>query len=117
MDEPGYVYLLGRKDEMIISGGYNIAPRRDRGGTAQHPAVLDAAVVGEKDPEWGQIVVAYVVRRRPDVTEAELIEATKAEARFQAPEADLLRERAAEERHRKNPEDGAASGIAERVTA
>jgi acyl-CoA synthetase (AMP-forming)/AMP-acid ligase II len=63
IDEHGYVYLLGRKDEMIISGGYNIAPREVEDVLYQHPGVQEAAVVGEPDAEWGQAVVAYVVLR------------------------------------------------------
>jgi long-chain acyl-CoA synthetase len=63
IDEHGYVYLLGRKDEMIISGGYNIAPREVEDVLYQHPGVQEAAVVGEPDSEWGQAVVAYVVMR------------------------------------------------------
>lgn len=63
IDEHGYVYLLGRKDEMIISGGYNIAPREVEDVLYQHPGVQEAAVVAEPDPEWGQAVVAYVVLR------------------------------------------------------
>ncbi len=75
-DEHGYVYLLGRRDEMIISGGYNIAPREIEETIYQHPAVQEAAVIGEPDPEWGQAVVAYVVFR-DGTTEGELIEFLK----------------------------------------
>ncbi|MDB5857233.1 MAG: AMP-dependent synthetase and ligase [Ramlibacter sp.] len=63
IDAHGYVYLLGRKDEMIISGGYNIAPREVEDVLYQHRGVQEAAVVGEPDAEWGQAVVAYVVMR------------------------------------------------------
>ena len=63
MDEHGFVYLLGRKDEMIISGGFNIAPREVEDVLYQHQGVQEAAVVAEPDPEWGQAVVAYVVLR------------------------------------------------------
>ncbi len=63
IDEHGFVYLLGRKDEMIISGGYNIAPREVEDVLYVHEGVQEAAVVGEPDPEWGQAVVAYVVLR------------------------------------------------------
>lgn len=71
VDERGYVYLLGRRDEMIISGGFNIAPRAVEEVLHQHPAVLEAAVVGVPDPTWGETVKAYVVLRpgaqaRPD---------------------------------------------------
>lgn len=84
MDAAGYVYLIGRKDEMIISGGYNIAPREIEEALYKHPSVQEAAVVGEKDAEWGQAVVAYVVFR--DATsEAELIEFVKPELGFKRP--------------------------------
>lgn len=85
MDDHGYVYLLGRNDEMIISGGYNIAPREIEEELHRHPAVLDAAVVGEADPEWGQTVVAYVVLRDRSVTEQQLIDATKPALGFKRP--------------------------------
>lgn len=77
LDSAGYVYLLGRKDEMIISGGYNIAPREIEEELHNHPAILDAAVVGERDPDWGQVVVAYVVLKESSVSAAELISAVK----------------------------------------
>jgi fatty-acyl-CoA synthase len=84
-DEAGYVYLLGRKDEMIISGGYNIAPFEVEEELHRHPAVLDAAVVGEKDPQWGQSVVAYIVRRHESVTAQEIIQASKTTLGFKRP--------------------------------
>lgn len=83
-DEHGYVYLLGRKDEMIISGGYNIAPREIEEVIYQHPAVQEAAVVGEPDPEWGQAVVAYVVFRN-GTTESELIEFLRPKLGYKRP--------------------------------
>ena len=63
IDSHGYLYLLGRKDEMIISGGYNIAPREVEDVLYQHQGVQEAAVVAEPDVEWGQAVVAYIVMR------------------------------------------------------
>jgi long-chain acyl-CoA synthetase len=84
VDEHGYIYLLGRKDEMIISGGYNIAPREIEEMIYLHPAVQEAAVVGESDPEWGQAVVAYVVFR--DATsENQLIEFLKPKLGYKRP--------------------------------
>jgi long-chain acyl-CoA synthetase len=65
IDEDGYLYLLGRKDEMIISGGYNIAPFEVEEALYLHPAVQEAAVIGEADAEWGNVVVAYVTLRAP----------------------------------------------------
>jgi acyl-CoA synthetase (AMP-forming)/AMP-acid ligase II len=84
MDAHGYVYLLGRKDEMIISGGYNIAPREIEEVIYLHPAVQECAVIGEADPEWGQAVVAYVTFRDA-TTESELIEFLKPQLGFKRP--------------------------------
>jgi long-chain acyl-CoA synthetase len=61
LDEHGFLTLLGRMDEMIISGGSNIAPREVEEVLYRHASVQEAAVVGEHDGEWGQAVVAYVV--------------------------------------------------------
>ena len=77
MDGRGFVYLLGRKDEMIISGGFNIAPREVEDALCHHPAVVEAAVVGKPDEEWGQIVVAFVSARDSSVTAEQLSEFTR----------------------------------------
>jgi acyl-CoA synthetase (AMP-forming)/AMP-acid ligase II len=61
-DEDGFVTILGRKDDMIISGGENIHPVQVEESIARHPGVADSAVVGISDPVWGQKVIAYVVR-------------------------------------------------------
>ena len=59
-DEDGYVYIVDRKHDMIISGGENIYPREVEEVLYQHPAVLEAAVVGVPDPYWGEAVKAVV---------------------------------------------------------
>lgn len=75
IDEEGYIFLAGRKDDMIIRGGENIAPAEVESTLFSHPAVEDVAVVGVPDIEWGQRVAAFVVRRsNSDVTAEELIE-------------------------------------------
>jgi long-chain acyl-CoA synthetase len=61
MDEDGYVYLVDRKKDMIISGGENIYSREVEEVLYMHPAVLEAAVVGVPDQEWGESVKALVV--------------------------------------------------------
>lgn len=63
IDEDGYVFLAGRKDDMIIRGGENIAPAEVESVLFSHPAVEEAAVVGVPDVEWGQRVAAFVVLR------------------------------------------------------
>ncbi|MGC8596196.1 MAG: o-succinylbenzoate--CoA ligase [Candidatus Kryptoniota bacterium] len=63
MDGDGYLYVLARKDEFIISGGEKINPREVEIAILNHPQVEDAAVLALNDSEWGQIVAAVVVPR------------------------------------------------------
>jgi len=73
-DEHGYLRLIDRKKNMIISGGENIYPTEVEAILAQHPAVKDVAVVGRPDDVWGERVVAAVVRREDSqLSEADLI--------------------------------------------
>ena len=60
-DEDEYVTIVGRKDDMIISGGENVHPTQVEAVLAEHPQITDAAVVGLPDDHWGELVVAYVV--------------------------------------------------------
>jgi long-chain acyl-CoA synthetase len=60
-DDEGYLTLRDRSKDLIISGGSNIYPREVEEVLASHPAVREVAVVGRPDPEWGEVVVAYVV--------------------------------------------------------
>ncbi|MCE9577826.1 MAG: AMP-binding protein [Deltaproteobacteria bacterium] len=62
-DADGYYYLESRTHDMVISGGVNIYPREIEDHLASHPAVLEAAVIGVPDVEWGESLRAYVVRR------------------------------------------------------
>jgi acyl-CoA synthetase (AMP-forming)/AMP-acid ligase II len=63
VEDDGYVYVAGRKDDMIIRGGENIAPAEVETVLMSHPAVDEAAVLGAPDVEWGQRVAAFVVLR------------------------------------------------------
>jgi acyl-CoA synthetase (AMP-forming)/AMP-acid ligase II len=60
-DCEGYLYLAGRKDDMILRGGENIYPVEVENALSAHPAVSEAVVVGLPDPFWGQIVAAAVL--------------------------------------------------------
>ena len=61
IDEDGFLYVQGRTDEMIISGGENVIPGEVEDVLIQHPGILEAAVIGRPDPEWQQAVTAVVV--------------------------------------------------------
>lgn len=63
IDEEGYVFFAGRKDDMVIRGGENIAPAEVESVLMSHPAIEEAAVIGTPSEEWGQTVKAYVVKR------------------------------------------------------
>jgi malonyl-CoA/methylmalonyl-CoA synthetase len=60
-DDEGYLRIVGRSKELIISGGFNVYPREVEDVLAAHPAVAEAAVVGLPSDEWGEEVVAAVV--------------------------------------------------------
>jgi acyl-CoA synthetase (AMP-forming)/AMP-acid ligase II len=76
-DAEEYVTIAGRKDDMLISGGENIQPVQVEAALAEHPDVADCLVVGLPDERWGQLVVAYVVARRPTLTAKEMDEFCK----------------------------------------
>ena len=88
IDEAGYAFLAGRKDDMIIRGGENIAPAEVEATLQLHPAVDEAAVIGVADVEWGQRVAAAVaLRPGRQVTADELVEFCRARlASFKKPE-------------------------------
>lgn len=71
-DEDGFVTIVGRKDDMIISGGENIHPVQIEEVLEEHDAVSQAAVVGVPDDRWGQRVVAYVIAHGEPATADEL---------------------------------------------
>lgn len=72
LDEDGDLYVVGRVDDMIISGGENIHPLEVEDVLAKHPKVHEVAVIGEEDERWGQVVSAYVVPKDPSLTIQEL---------------------------------------------
>jgi acyl-CoA synthetase (AMP-forming)/AMP-acid ligase II len=70
-DDEGYLYIVDRKKDLIIRGGYNITPSEVEHVLYSHPAVLEAAVVGIPDPEWGESVLAAVALRSGAAASAE----------------------------------------------
>ena len=88
IDGDGYIFLAGRKDDMIIRGGENIAPAEIEAVLYSHPGVEEAAVVGVADVEWGQKVAA-VLAPRPgaELDPAEVVEFCRQRlASFKKPE-------------------------------
>ena len=63
LDDDGYLRLVGRASDLIITGGYNVYPREVEDAILEHPDVVDAAVVGLPDDTWGETVAAYVMVR------------------------------------------------------
>jgi long-chain acyl-CoA synthetase len=75
LDEDGYLFIVDRKKDLIIRGGFNVYPRDVEDALLEHPAVAAAGVVGRPDDRQGEEVVAFVSLHRPDaVSDDELIE-------------------------------------------
>lgn len=80
-DEAGFLYIVDRRKDMIVSGGYNIYPREIEDVLAAHPGVAQVAVIGIPDPRWGESLKAVVVRRAAadDLSADELIQFVRQE--------------------------------------
>jgi len=77
-DEEGFLYVVGRKQDMIVSGGENIYPAEIEDVLQSHPKILEAAVIGVYDEQWGESVKAVVVLKPGEtMTEEEAIEYCK----------------------------------------
>jgi len=89
LDDEGYLYIVDRLKDMILSGGENIAGSEVERVLYEHDAVLEAAVVGRPDPRWGEVPVAHVVvRDGATATADELIEHCRGQlAKFKVPTA------------------------------
>ncbi len=91
-DDDGYLYIVDRLKDMIVSGGENIASSEIERVLYEHDAVLEAAVVGRPDARWGEVPVAYVVlRSAATATPDELLDHCRDQlARFKIPKAVVL---------------------------
>ncbi|OEH92410.1 fatty acid--CoA ligase family protein [Bacillus solimangrovi] len=69
MDDEGYFYIVDRKKDMVIVGGYNVYPREVEEILYGHPEVIEAAVIGIPDPNYGEAVKAFVVVKDKTLTE------------------------------------------------
>ncbi len=77
-DEEGFIYIVDRKKDMIVSGGENIYPREIEEILYSHPRIEDAAIIGVPDPLWGESVKAVIVLKKgATMSEEEVIEYCK----------------------------------------
>jgi len=70
-DEDGYLYIVDRKKDMVISGGVNIYPREIEDVLHNHPNIQDVAVIGVPDEKWGESLKAFIVTHHPDALKSE----------------------------------------------
>ncbi|MDG5473424.1 fatty acid--CoA ligase family protein [Jeotgalibacillus sp. ET6] len=73
-DEEGYFFIVDRKKDMILVGGYNVYPREVEEVLYSHKNVVEAAVVGVPDPDYGEAVQCFVVKKDASLTKEELLE-------------------------------------------
>jgi acyl-CoA synthetase (AMP-forming)/AMP-acid ligase II len=70
-DEDGYLSIVDRKKDMVISGGVNIYPREIEDVLYNHPNIEDVAVIGVPDEKWGESLKAFIVANNPDELQSE----------------------------------------------
>lgn len=64
LDEEGFLYVLDRRSDLIISGGENVYPAEIEAALLSHPLIVDAGVTGMEDPNWGQVPCAFLVKQK-----------------------------------------------------
>ncbi|WP_079510172.1 o-succinylbenzoate--CoA ligase [Mesobacillus jeotgali] len=85
MDAQGFLYVLDRRSDLIISGGENIYPAEIEGVLLSHPGVADAGVIGASDEQWGQVPVAFIVKKEEVSEEALLALCKQKLAKYKLP--------------------------------
>lgn len=72
-DDEGFLYIVGRNKDMMISGGFNVYAREVEDAVQAHPAVAEVAVLGLPSKEWGEMIAAFVVRKPGQVLDAQTL--------------------------------------------
>ncbi len=78
MDAQGYVKIVDRKKDMILVSGFNVYPNEIEDVVAQHTGVLEVAAIGVPDEHSGEVPKLYIVKKDPNLTEADIIEYCRA---------------------------------------
>ena len=113
IDERGYISIVGRAKDLIISGGFNVYPKEVEGEIDALPGVIESAVIGVSHPDFGEGVVAVVVPKAPNATDGTAILAALKDrlARFKLPQPRRHRRRPAAQHHGQGPEEHSARPV------
>ena len=113
IDDKGYVHILGRGKDLVISGGFNVYPKEIESEIDAMPGVVESAVIGVPHADFGEGVTAVLVcNKGADVSEASRAEGARREARqIQDAQARLRRRRAAAQHHGQGAEERAAGYV------
>ncbi len=114
-DDEGYVWVVDRKKDMIISGGENIYCAEVENVLAAHPAIIEVAVIGRPDDKWGEVPIAVAAVAESGLTLADLDEfLTGRLARYKHPEGPRNRRRAAAQSCWQSSKNGAENAVRRR---
>ncbi len=118
-DSAGRLFIDGRDDEMIVSGGENVFPGEVEDALEEHPDIAEAAVIGVDDPEFGQRLRSFVVTRPGAALTAEDVKAYVAQrlARFKVPRDVVFVDEPSAQPQRQGPQAAARSRIVGRGQA
>jgi len=86
LDNEGYLYVLDRRSDLIISGGENVYPAEIEGVLTSHPYVVEAGVIGIPSEKWQEVPIAFVVVDHPSITKQQLLEYCQSQlAKYKCP--------------------------------